>query len=171
VGDASGPRRFPDARREFQPDVLVARLLEFVGAEVGAADPLSREAAFFGLGGLLRHAANLDGPVWERLAVTLTRMRPAAPEAVDEFLRAVAPEHVDRLRREMGSVLPREGINTVLGATRTESFFASVYCEPPGVEGGLRREWQHFLRLCVGPASVSTALREGAQRVLQIMRK
>lgn len=167
AGQHGKPLRWPETQRNRQADMLVMRLLEFVGAEIGANDLLSRETAFYGISCFLRHTARFDASLWDMLAEILTRMSHLTADAVAEFLKEIDSEHRDELKVRMNKILPREGIGSVLGATRSEAFFASVYCERPGKEGGLRRVWQDFLRKCSSPGSVSAALRYGTERVLE----
>lgn len=162
--------RWPEAQRNRQPDMMMMRFLEVMGAEMGANDPLSRETALFGISCFLKYASKFDKSIWELLATILTRMSHYNPDAVADFLKGIPSVHSEELTVWMNKVLPQEGVSAVIGTPVSDAFFASVFCEPPGKEDGLRREWQNFLRTLAGPDSVSATLRCGAQQVLQAVR-
>jgi hypothetical protein len=158
----------PEPKR--QPDMLLLKLLEFVGAEIGANDQLSRATAFHGISCFLEHASKFEEEVhWEQLAIILSRMSHFAVEAVDEFLAKLSSDHRDKLRLRMSKIMPKEGLGSILGGTRSELFFASVYRHRSGEQGGPMKAWQDFLRRCNDPERLSATLRFAAQRELQLL--
>lgn len=79
-------------------------------------------------------------------------------------------EHREALQVLMNRILPKGGIGSLLSQHCSEIFYASVLVEPVGKQGGLRAEWQEFLRAFLSSKGLSPTLRYAAQRALQLLR-
>lgn len=166
-----GMLRWPETPCERQPDALLMRLLEVVGVEYGLFDPLSREVVFFGISHFLGHATKFDEFLWNRLATILVRMSVYQTDAVSHFLGDLPSEHREVLQARLNQILPEESVGSLISQHRSEMFYASVLAESSENPGGLRTEWQDFLRVFVGPKSLSATLRYAAKKILQLTRQ
>src|SRR6185369_10128134 len=125
-------------------------------------DPMAREVVFFGIAGFLGHASKFDEFLWDRLATILVRMSVYQNEEVAHFLGDLPNEHKDELQARMNRILPEESVGSLISQHRSEIFYASVLAEAAENSGGLRAEWQDFLRIFIGPKSLSATLRYAA---------
>jgi hypothetical protein len=167
----AGMLRWPETPRERQADALLMRLLELMGVESGLVNPLSRDAAFFGIECFLKQASKFDDFLWDRLATALVRMSIYTPEKVAGFLDKLPSEHRKTLEVRMNRILPQEGVGSVLSNWRMEFFVASFMAEPAGKQDGLRRLWQDLLRTLLSPMSISATLRSSVQQLLKVFRR
>jgi serine/threonine protein kinase len=163
----NGMLRWPETPRERQPDGLLMRLIDILAVEYGLYDPLARENTFFGMQCFLNYAPAFDEFLWQKMANVLARMSLYFGSEVARFLAQISDEHRERLQVRMNQVLPKEGVGTLLSGFRGETFYASVFYEPPGKKDGIRNMWMDCLRVLLGPQSMSSTLRYGAQRLLE----
>jgi hypothetical protein len=163
-----GMLKWPDTPRQQQADSILLRMLDVIGVEFGISDPLAREMVFFGLDAFLAHAARNHFP-WETLGTILNRVTLHAPHEVTQFLADQSEENAAALRAEMLRANPQAGLGSLISQHRNETFVATVMAEPRGRADGLRVQWQEFLRVFLGPATVRHTLRTMVRMALRAM--
>jgi hypothetical protein len=157
-----------DVERRCRPDAIMLRVIEINSVEYGTWDPHARAAALYGLEQVLARHQYIDAYGWAALGTILARMRAYFdPADVDDLLDRVDERASSRARQAMATVTVEDGIGILIGL-RAEAFTVSVLGAPPG-DDSLRHEWVEVLRLLVRPTTLTTTLRELAERFARLL--